>query len=31
MITRAEYLRNGAWEAGHGFVYDEAPEALVGY
>ena len=31
MVTTAEYLRNGAWEAGHRFTYEEAPGAVVGY
>lgn len=31
LITRADYLKGGAWVAGHSFVYEEAPEAVVGY
>jgi hypothetical protein len=29
--TSSEYLRSGTWEPGHSFVYEEAPEAVVGY
>ena len=31
MVTRADYLKDGAWVAGHSFIYDEAPDAAVGY
>lgn len=31
MVTRAEYLKDGKWVPGHHFIYDEAPDAVVGY
>jgi hypothetical protein len=31
LMTAAEYLRNGIWEPGHRFTYEEAPGAEVGY
>ncbi len=31
LVTTSQYLRGDAWEPGHGFTYDEAPDAVVGY